>query len=136
MRTARWFYYAASPNLKISFYCHPPSNLERTSRVLNSFRFKISASGSQNSLMKLTSTGIQESVLSPLRNIESIFSWKKRINHCGFFHSKRKRCYCNFDQKTILADLKWDLYAYDNEVGDTEIKIAFEITIVIFHLCT
>ena len=37
---------------------HKPSNLERTSNVLNSFRFSISVSGSQNSFMKETSTGI------------------------------------------------------------------------------
>ena len=38
---------------------------ERTSRVLNSFKFRISASGNQNSLIKLTSTGIQPSDFSP-----------------------------------------------------------------------
>ena len=42
---------------------------ERTSKVLNSFKFSISASGSQNSLMKLTSTGIQASISSPTKNM-------------------------------------------------------------------
>ena len=42
---------------------------ERTSKVLNSFKFSISASGSQNSLMKLTSTGIQASISSPTKSM-------------------------------------------------------------------
>lgn len=53
---------------------HSPSNLESTFSVSNSLRFKISASGSQNSLMNETSTGIQASESSSSRFF-SIFSW-------------------------------------------------------------
>ena len=53
---------------------HSPSNLDSTFSVSNSLRFKISASGSQNSLMKETSTGIQASESSSSRFF-SIFSY-------------------------------------------------------------
>ena len=47
---------------------------ERTFNVLNSFRLRISASGNQNSLIKLTSTGIQPSDSSPTKCILDIYA--------------------------------------------------------------
>ena len=68
---------------------------ERTSKVLNSFKFSISASGSQNSLMKLTSTGIQASISSPTKNMAHDYT-----SNTEGIHLKRK--YSQFDQHYII----------------------------------
>ena len=59
-----------------SLFNHNPSSLDNTSSVLNSFRLRISASGSQNSFMKETSTGIH-SASAPTSgpSISSILCW-------------------------------------------------------------
>ena len=75
--------------ISVFMFNQSPSSLERTCKVLNSFRFRISLSGSQNSLTNDTSTGIQ--VFSSTLGAR-LFFYLVLVNHkLSLFPANHKR---------------------------------------------